>query len=155
GSDERKASLAGNLRSLKPRNFWSALFELMTSRVFIERRAACWFEEPFHGLTPDFIVRDSSGAEFIAEVTTAFMEQEYARLDADSNYVANALAQIHNRIAVFVDDVVLPATRPSLKPLLSRVIDWLNCEPAEGTTLELSEDEVGLRLEITAVHRRE
>ena len=103
GPPDRKATLAGNLRDLRPVNFWSGLFELMTSRVFVERGWKPRFDVPVAGLTPDFVVRHDERHEFIAEVLTAFQELDYRRTEADLHYVANALAEIRHRIGVFID----------------------------------------------------
>lgn len=152
GPADRKAALAGNLRSLKPRNFCSALSELMTSRVLAERSCVANFEAPVAGLTPDFFVRCADRDEFVVEVLTAFEEEEYRRMDADLHYVANALAEVRHRIAVFIDEVDLPATRPSLKPLVSRVSAWLDrCHPDEPAELSLSPHEVGLSVTLSTV----
>jgi hypothetical protein len=153
GPPERKATLAGNLRSYsKPRNFWSALSELMTSRVFAERGYPASFEVAVAGLTPDFFVQCPGHGEFVVEVLTAFEEEEYRRQDADIRFVASALAEVHHRIAVFIDDVELPAERPSLKHLVRRVSTWLNeCRPEESSTLCLSPEEVGLSINLSTV----
>lgn len=152
GPPDRKATLAGNLRGLKPRNFWSALSELMTSRVFAEHGWNTLFEIPVGGLTPDFFVRCDSRHQFVAEVLTAFEEEEYRRMDADLHYVANALAEIRHRVAVFIDEVDLPVTRPSLKPLLNRVSVWLDtCRPDEPARLCLSLASVGLSVTLSTV----
>lgn len=113
------------------------------------------FEAAVAGLTPDFFVRCPSHREFVVEVLTAFEEEEYRRLDADLHYVANALAEVHHPIAVFIDEVELPATRPSLKPLISRVSAWLDgCRPEEPSELCLSPDDVGLSITISTVGMR-
>jgi hypothetical protein len=152
GPAERKASLAGNLRSLRPRNFWSALSELLSSRVLAERGCLASFEAPVAGLTPDFLVRCPSGRDFVVEVLTAFEEDEYRRLGVDLHYVASALADVRHRVAVFIDDVELPETRPSLKRLIARVSAWLDqCPHDEPSKLCLSRDEVGLSITVSTV----
>lgn len=157
GPADRKAALAGNLRSLKPRHFWSAFSELMTSRVLAERGSAVAFEVPVASLTPDFLVRHDDRRSFVVEVLTAFEEEEYRRMDADLHYIANALAGIHHWTAVFLDEVELPATRPSLKPFLNRVVTWLEtCRPDEPAELCLSPADVGFSVTLsTAGARRE
>ncbi len=155
GPADRKAALAGTLRSLKPRNFWSALSELMTSRVLAECNCVASFEAPVAGLTPDFLVRCPGDHEFVVEVLTAFEAEEYRRQDADLHYVGNALAEVRHPIAVFIDEVDLPATRPSPKPLMSRVSAWLDkCRPDEPAKLCLSPDEVGLSITLSTVGLR-
>ena len=156
GPDDRKAALAGNLRSPKPRQFWSALSELMTSRVFVELGCRPRFEVAVAGVTPDFAVRSQAGVEFPAEVLTAFEEKEYAEADADLHYVASALAGIQHRVAVFIDDVDLPATRPSMKPMLGLVQAWLEtCRPGEASTLSLTAEEIGFALTVSTAGVRE
>jgi len=155
GPVDRKAALAGNLRSLKSRQFWSALFELMTSRVLGELGCSVAFEAPIATLTPDFLTRHHGGQEFVVEVLTAFEEEEYRRMDADRHHIANALAGIHHRTAVFLDEVELPATRPSLKPFLNRVATWLEtCNPDEPAELRLSPDDVGFSVTLSTVGAR-
>jgi hypothetical protein len=155
GPDPRKSTLVGNLRSTKPRHFWSALYELMTSRVFAERGCRAQFEIPVRALTPDFVVRCHTGVEFVAEVMTAFEEEEYRRTDDDLHYVATALAEIQHRIAVFLDEVDLPANRPSMKPLLARVRTWLDrCNPDVPEKITFTPDEVGLSATLTTVGSR-
>lgn len=152
GPVDRKATLAGNLRSLKLRHFWSALSELMTSRVLGERGSVATFEVPIAGLTPDFLVRHEGRQDFVVEVLTAFEKEEYRRMDADLHYIASALAGIHHRTAVFIDEVDLPGTRPSLKPFLNRVVTWLEtCRPHEPTELCLSPPDVGFSVTLSTV----
>jgi hypothetical protein len=82
--------------------FWSALSELMASRVFVELGCRARFE-----------------------------------------------------VAV-ADDVDLPATRPSMKPMLGKVQAWLEtCRPGEASTLSLTADEVGFGLTVSTVGIRE
>lgn len=155
GPVDRKAALAGNLRSLKSRQFWSALSELMTSRVLGEFGCSVAFEAPIASLTPDFLARHHQGQEFVVEVLTAFEEEEYRRMDADLHYIANALAEIHHRTAVFLDEVDLPATRPSLKSFLNRVATWLEtCNPDKPAQLCLSPADVGFSVRLSTVGAR-
>lgn len=155
GPVDRKAALAGNLQSLKSRQFWSALSELMTSRVLGEFGYSVAFEAPIASLTPDFLARNRQDQEFVVEVHTAFEEPEYRRMDADLHYIANALAEIRHRTAVFLDEVDLPATRPSLKPFLNRVTTWLEtCLPDEPAELCLSPADVGFSVTLSAVGTR-
>jgi hypothetical protein len=132
----------------------------MTSRVLGGRGCSVAFEAPIAGLTPDFLVRhpERKGQRqgFVVEVPTAFEEEEYRRMDADLHYVAKALAEIHHRTAVFLDEVDLPATRPSLKPFLNRVATWLEaCHPDEPAQLCLSPADVGFSVTLSTVGARQ
>lgn len=101
-------------------------------------------------------MRSQAVVEFPTEVLTAFEEKEYAEADADVHYVASALAGIQHRVAVFIDDVDLPATRPSMKPMLGRVRAWLEtCRPGEASTLSLTSEEIGFTLTVSTAGVRD
>ncbi len=154
GPADRKAVLAGNLRGLRAIQFWSGLYELLTSRIFVERGWRARYEVPIAGLTPDFTVPYTGGDHFVAEVLTAFEEREYSREDDDLHYVANALDTIRRRTGVFIEEVHLPKTRPSLKRLRQSVAAWLDTCPADGARLSLSDDQVGLSIVLSSVSTR-
>jgi hypothetical protein len=152
GAEDRKRSLAGNLKSKDLRNFWSGLSDLMTSRLFVERGWLPTYEPIVGKATPDFLVQLADGSQFAAEVLTAFQDRESERREADLYYVANVLNEIEHRIGVFIDSVFVPTQRPSLNRLRERVRAWLDSLLAGGyrrRKLRISRD--GLSVTISAL----
>lgn len=138
GSAASKRRLAGDLRSLQPRNFWGALHELATSRVFVECGWHPIYEPDVRGLRPDFLVRPPSGPEFIAEVLTIFQPPDQERAEANLYRIASALDEIEHRIGVFIDRAWSPPRTPQLGPVVDRVRKWLDtCDGVRKRTLTL------------------
>jgi hypothetical protein len=127
GSGKRKASLAGNLRDAKSPNFWSALFELMTSRVLLERGWEVSYEPKLNGLTPDFLVRDRArDLEFVAESVSVFQTVRESKAESDIYRAASAIDTISHRRRVFIEDAGLPNQETDLSEIVTAVKRWLD-----------------------------
>jgi len=145
-----KRALLGRLRSVKPRDFWAGLYELMTSRIFVERGWSSQYEPHLGNKTPDFLVRCPDGSRFVAEVLTAFQDPEKERQEAAIYNVASLLNQISHRFSVVLEEVILPRQAVTLKPLLPRVRAWLDqCKPGRSYKITISLPETGVTLKLS------
>jgi thymidylate synthase ThyX len=151
----RKRSLRGNLLSLNPMNFWSALYELMTARLVEELGCGVEYEPSMDDVTPDFVVRakELNDFSFVGEVLTMCEDGRNDDAEAQLYEIASALDEIHHRVGVFVERASLPSQRPSSwKPLLDRVRRWLDdCERGGARKLHLSPPEWSLHLILSAL----
>jgi hypothetical protein len=156
GADESKRRLGRDLRSLRARNFWSALYELASSRAFVERQWPTRYEPALEGVRPDFLVEPPDGSRFIAEVLTVSQSEEDERAEEQTYLVADALARVEHRIGVFVEGVAVPASMPSLRPLVERVRVWLDaCDPDRSMTKRFAPPRVPVAVTLTTVKRAE
>jgi len=143
-----KKGIRGRLRSLTPRDFWSALFELMTSRIFVTRGWRNRYEPRLQGMTPDFLVR-AGRDKFLAEVLTAFQDPEDERRESLAYRVASELNKILHPIAVLVEGVDAPQPMRSLRPLASRVRSWLDTlQPGRSHRITISAPEVPIAVRL-------
>lgn len=146
----RKRGLRGRLQSLKFREFWAGLYELMTSRIFVEHGWSSRYEPRFGAKTPDFYVRCPEGFRFIAEVLTAFQDPQEEKEEAAIYMVASHLNRVSHPLEVILEEVTLPKQTVSLKPVLIRVRSWLNqCEPGSSHQITLSLPEVPITLKLS------
>lgn len=135
----RKKGLRGRLRGINPRDFWAGLYELMTSRILVEKGWAYRYEPHLAGKTPDFSVRCPKGFSFVAEVLTAFQDPEAEKAEAAIYRVASCLNQLQHPFEVLLEEVVLPQQTVSLKPVVPRVRDWLDrCRPRRSQKITLN-----------------
>src|SRR6267142_5062430 len=149
-----KKALRGNLRSLKTRQFWSGLYELMTARVFAEQGWTATYEPKLGASRPDFLVECSNlgGFKFIAEVMTAFQSRADEQAKEELSKMAEALNQVRHRVGVFIDEVQLPTRTISLDGVRRRVRDWLDSvNPLAEAQLELTPPEWPLTLRLSSV----
>jgi len=147
-----KGGLRGRLQSVEPRDFWAGLSELMTSRIFAERRWPSRYEPKLADKTPDFLVRCPGGPRFVGEVLTAFQDPEDEKQEAAINNAVSLLNQISHRFAVIVGEVILPKRTVSLKPLLPQVHAWLDqCKPGRSQKITLSLPEVGMSVTLSTL----
>ncbi len=91
---EEKLQLKQRLRSLSPREFWSAYFELMTSRIARSLGATRIKHAPaLHGKHPDLSVAFPSNEKHIWEVAAAFQTSDREADDDKAHALANWLNQ--------------------------------------------------------------
>lgn len=145
-----RKGLRGRLRSLKPRDFWASLYELMTSRIFVERGWFSRYEPRLGGKTPDFSVRCPDGFRFVAEVLAAFQDPKEEKEEAAIHKVASCLNRISHRFAVLLEEVILPRQTVSLKRVLPHVRAWLDqCEPGRSHEITLTPPDVPITLKLS------
>jgi hypothetical protein len=149
-----KDGLLGRLRSLRRRDFWAGLAELLTSRVFVERGWQPAYEAPLGDRTPDFTVHCPGDYRFIAEVLAAFHSEEDDKQEAATYAVASALDRISHRLGVVVNEVAGPVHNVNLKGVVSRVQRWLDqARPGQRNRLHLEPPEAPITLTLSTSRR--
>jgi hypothetical protein len=146
--------LRERLRSVTTREFWAALYELMTSRIFAERGWYSRYEPTVASRTPDFSVRCPDGFTFIAEVLTAFQDPTQDKQEAAIHELASRLDRISHRVMVLVEDVCLPSHTVSLDPLVPRVRAWLDrCTPGRSHRITIRHPDAPMTLTLSTFRR--
>lgn len=153
-----KLELRQRLRSFTNREFWSAYFELVTSRIAKSGDAVSVRHAPLmRTKRPDFLVEFPCGAKQIWEVATAYQTSDRQRDEAKVYEVANWIHRnFQSRWAILVDADQFTTGGVSVKNARQPIQDWLTQLDSGGEQkLILKPPRINFCLSLTAIRQRD
>ncbi len=152
---DHKKDLKMRLQSFDNRKFYSAVTELATSRVCVERGWKYKHGAFCMGKCPDFVVTPQDRQKFILEVVTVFEDQEKQKQREILRDIARQIKKEFPNVSILFDAKILPQRTINISALLPSIKSWVD-DLVNGGNKELEIDQTAdsMRLKLKLCYRR-